>query len=800
MHDIQYAFRTFRRAPLATITIISTVALGLGIVAVVFSLLNVTLFRIDEVRDPDELFGVERARHPGSEEQIPITHAQYEAFRRETAVFSDSFVMSRGARARIDGRQRTCTLVSGNFFQVLGITAAMGRTLGSADDERGSGRQVIVLSHGGWERWFDRDPAVVGQTVRINGFMYEIVGVTPNGFRGLSIGSPDFWAPVAMARHFLPATRGKADDLPISIVGRLRPEFSVEAAAAALTVWAAGLPDGERAGIRTGGIRLEPRRGTAGDDPLEVLLFFAPIFFAFGLILLIGCANVANLLLARGMARQREIGIRLSLGASRRRIVRQLLTEGLLMSLAAAALGLVISRLALDLTIYAATTAMSPEMAESVNLSSVPVDWRVVLFLIAGAVTATALFGLAPALRITRLELVRTMRGEITKDARPSRARHRLIGAQVCASTLLLICAAIFLRSTILSAVVDLGVRTTDTLSIELPNEPLRAVVVETVKADSLVAAIGASQPAALGMPIPAHAKAGTADASRLAVGSRFASFEFFAVAGIGLVHGRSFLPTEGTMDDAVAIVSESAARALWPGAPALGRVMHVELEPPGGSRAFRVVGVVRDVRGFRFNKHPPEVVYLPASLDTPGTALTLQVHGDPDQARVALFKRLAPVEPALDEIATLRAAAGLEAYLLGLAFWVSVVLGGLALLLTVSGLFSVLSYAVEQRAREIGVRMALGAPAGSITRLVRSQLMRPAGVGLGLGTALASALAALLLATRFASEVTDVVTVLDPLAYAGSLTCIIAACFLAAWIPARRAARIDPIETLRRD
>ena len=261
----------------------------------------------------------------------------------------------------------------------------------------------------------------------------------PEDFRGLDVVTPDYWAPLALAGQFRRAQAGREDEIPVEVVGRLKPGMSPQAATAGLTVWTIGRADPATARGRTASARLTPSQGTYSADVFQALKVFAPMFFAFGLILLIGCANVANLLLARGVSRQKEMGIRLSLGASRRRIIRQLLTESLLLALASAAAGFAVSRLMLAAAFYAVNTTMPPEIAEQVTLAAPPADWRVLLFLLSGALVSTIVFGLTPALQATRLELVRTMRGELTRDARPGRARHALIAAQVGASALLLI-------------------------------------------------------------------------------------------------------------------------------------------------------------------------------------------------------------------------------------------------------------------------------------------------------------------------------------------------------------------------
>jgi predicted permease len=815
--DILYAFRTFRRAPLAALTIVATIALGLGLVAAVFTWYSLIFLRVDAVQNPGELFAVERPTRPGADSWIPFTRAEYEALRRETSVFVDVVAMVRSVETRVEGRPVSSTLVTGNFFQVLGVHAALGRTLTPGDDEPSAARP-IVFSHRSWIRSFAGDPAVIGRSVPVNGVPCVVVGVMPEEFRGLGVSPPDYWAPLALAGEFRPTYAGRGDAMPVDdVVGRLKPGVSSAQAAAGLSVWASGRPHPKAAGDRPVFITLEPRQGTASADWIEVLALSAPIFFTFGLILMIGWANVANLLLARAVSRQREIGIRLSLGASRRRIIRQLLTESLILALASAACGFVVSRIFLEGASYAATTTMPGEVAEQVNFGVPSADWRVLVFLIAGAIVSTASFGLVPALQATRVELVRAVRGEVTRDARPGRARHALIAVQVGASALLLICAAVFLRSAFAAALVDPGFRTSDTVTVPIANEPRRAAIVREVTAHPAVVAVAAVSPDALAELSVAEVTANKqaddpAETRRLVpIDYKFVSPEYFQVLDIDLVRGRGFTDAERTADAGVTVVSTTAARRLWPDGDAVGQVVRIQAshpaDPPrpGASppppRAYTVVGVARDVNGGpAFQALSFSGMYLPSDLQSPGTSLMLQVRGDPGQVRLALLDRLIRVDPALDhEIQTMRTVAGMAAYILRTAFWVTLVLGGLALALTVSGLFSVLSYLVEQRAKEIGVRMALGATTKNIAVLVLSQSVRPVGFGLLAGGGLAAGLAIVLISTT-ASEINNTIRVLDPLAYAASLLVIITTCALAASVPALRAARLNPIVTLRQD
>ena len=805
VQDLFYAFRTFRRAPLVALTIVSTVSLGLGLVAVVFTFLNMLLFRVDaSVPRLHEMFAVEmpRAADGGL---VRFTRADYDALRGQTRVFTGVYAERPEIDTRIEGRMMSGSLVTGNFFQVLGVDAVMGRTLTPADDERFAGRPVIVLSHRGWNRRLARDPNVLGRSLLINGFPYEIVGVMPEEFRGLAVSAPDYWAPLAMLGQYRQIHHGRSEDtVGVDIIGRLEPGLSRETALAGLAVWNSGRATSATDRARSQ-ILLLPRRGTV-PQPIEVWAVTAPLFFAFGLILMIGCANVANLLLARAVARQKELGIRLSLGASRGRIVRQLLTESLLLSLVAAAGGYLVSRLVLGTIVYAVTSTMAADLGD-INLSMPAGDWRVAAFLALGAVAATGVFALGPALQAARVEPVRIIRGEVIRDARPGRARSILIGLQVSASALLLIAAGVFLRSAFASATVDPGLRTSDTVIVQIVNEPARAAMVQAVTTDPLVERVAASWP---GLMAPPRAALAETNGRKSTTTFRSVSPEYFGVLDIPIVRGRGFTSTELSADAGVVVVTERTARELWPNAEAVGQALHLGPDPNAerrradepvlAARSFAVIGILRDIPGFRLAESEQPGVYLPTSAATATTSLVVRAHGDPDVLRQQLLDRLTRIDPNMGDIVTMRTMARMETYFLQMAFWTTLVLGGLALALTLSGLFSVLSYLVEQRTREIGIRMALGATTQSVARLVLSQSIRPVGAGLLIGGSMAAGLALLLTKALGASSVTEIVHVFDPVAYVVSLLCIVLACALAASIPARRAAHVDPSTTLRQD
>jgi predicted permease len=720
-------------------------------------------------------------------------------------VFANAFAATPDVDAWIEGVRREGPLVSGNFFEVLGVEAAHGRRLTPSDDRPGR-PPVLVLSHRSWSRQFNGDPGIVNRTIRVNGTSFQVVGVMPEDFRGLDVAAPDYWAPLALLPHFRPGVPDAAATAGVHVIGRLAPGVSQAQAIARLAVWDGQqtLPSRGAGDVAVPPLTLEPKQGRARLS-MDTLALFMPLFFAFGLILLIGCANVANLLLARSVARQREIGIRLAIGASRQRIVGQLLLESLLPALVAAALAFALSRLLLHAAAYAVVTTLPPGMS-NLRFTVPDADWRVALFLLAGACASTLFFALAPALQVTRVELVRAIRGEVVRDARPGRSRNALVVMQVTGAVLLLVCAAIFLRSSWAAATLDPGIRIDGIVTIDVLDETRRAAALDVVRTEPSVTAIAAASPGVLG------GRPGTVEAAsvRFATTYQFVSQGYFDLLGVALVSGRGFTGREQSADAGVAAVSASAAARLWPGRDPLGQTLRLEpraVQRPGETgalapvaRRYTVVGVVRDIAGFRRGgaRRAGAGVFLPVSPDAAGTSLIVATRGPSEAARQSLVNRMARIDPNLGDVETLRTYARIEAYLLAVPFWLTLLLGALALVLTLSGLFSVLSYLVEQRTKEFGVRMALGATRGDVVALVLSQVVRPVGAGLLLGGTLTAALAGALLATPAAAAIGDSVHLFDPIAYAGTLLCVVGACAASALVPAWRAGRVAPVAAMR--
>jgi predicted permease len=799
--DVRYAFRSFRRAPTFAVTVIGTIALGLGLNAAFFTLFDAYVLRPVAVRDPYSLYAftwVDGARRYHS-----FTWPEYQQFRGDNQVFSEVFAGRKQLIARIDGHPAYGELVTGNYFRMLGIEALLGRTL-SDDDASTPGREaVVVLSHAFWRHHFGADPLIVGKQILIRGYPCEVIGVLRDGFAGLDVLPHDFWAPLTLSPQLEDGADLFGPNHPnrLDIVGRLKPGVTRTSAQTLLTVWAQRTTAGRRDDERASGVLLESRATSIALSPL-MLLLFAPIVVAFALVMVIACANVANMMLARGLARQREIGIRLSLGAARSRVVRQLLTESALLALPAAAAGFVISQVTVELSVRALFATMPAEYAEYIRFVPLLSDVRVVAFMLAAAAGSAVLFGLAPALEATRPGLVQVARGDFLYNVRPARPRNVLVVIQITASVCLLICAGFLLRGSNRLRDIDSGLRTRDVIELYV-RERTRARVLPELGSMPVVRGIGAVSSVPLDATAPRIPVTTSAAAVPISVAYRFASPEFFTVFDIPLRAGRHFTPAESVSGGAVAIVSQTAARRLWPNGEAIGESLQMAADPrmPGGTKIRRysrveVVGVAGDIAtGYGDSESDKTALYLPASSHDAGTVLVARVNGDTETARRAIDAALTAVDPgAVEHIHKMQELVVGRVYPLRVAYWLSGMIGGLALILTISGIYGLLSCVVAERGKEMGIRMALGATTSAVTGLVLKQSLRLAAVGSAIGAVMAVG-ASRVLASRLV-----MMNTFDAGAYAWGVLLVLSACLAAAYVPARRATRIDPVGSLRHD
>jgi predicted permease len=652
-----------------------------------------------------------------------------------------------------------------------------------------------VLSDLAWRGKYAANPRILGKNIEVLGATYEVVGIARPEFTGLAQVPPDFWIPLI--------TTGPSALEIGRMVGRLKPGMSPEQAQAALAVWArratADLPESER----STGVYLRSAATSIHITEPGFLTSVAPIAIAFGLVLLIACANVANMMLARAMARQREIGVRLSLGAGRGRLVRQLLTESLLLSLPSAAAGILVSQAAIR-----ATPALLLRTAPSIwrqifRLVPLETDVRVFLFVFAAAVVSTLLFGLAPAIQATRPGLMYATRGDFSADVRPSRLRSALVAGQITVCVLLLICSGILLRTGLKLQASDVRMTTDGVVDIQF-DDHISAKLADRLQQKPGVDSIAAAWRPPLTGSLRTIPVLLDVHAALRRVGYNFVAPEYFNVFRVPVLRGRNFTPEESASEAPVAIVSEATATRLWPGENPLGQTLRLEPNPKADSwnklpafRAARVIGVAGDViSGVLGDGVDATCVYFPTGPQGPKNfSLLVRVKTDPDVARRALDADIAGIaNSGVSVVVPMSEVLAAQIYPFRASSWIAMALGGLALALSLSGIYGVLSYLVSQRTKEIGIRIALGASTASVVRIVLSQSMKLAFFGIAIGAGLA-----LVLSTLFASQLQNVNT-FDLPAYFGSIAIALIAALAAAYVPSRRAASVDPMTALRCD
>lgn len=795
--DVRFACRIFKRSPTVALTVIGTLAVALGLNATAYSFFNAYVVKPAAVRDPGSLYVASWESRGGFLHQFSWLEA--EAFGRDmTAVFPETYVSMPQIATRINGRPAMGEFVTGNYFSLLGVPAFRGRMLQPSDSAVPGREPVIVLSHAAWMRHFGGDPAAVGRRLQIRGVYVDVVGIAPEGFVGMDLLPRDFWAPLTLLPAFEePDLFGPDQPRRLAVIGRLSDTHTEAAARAAILDWAqrttAANPPETQATVAV----LQPA-ATPIALSLSVLLAFAPLLVAFGLVLLTAAANLAGLMLSRATVRQREIAIRLSLGASRGRIVRQLFVESLLLALVASFAGFVLGRIVLDAGIRAVFATLPPVFSEYIRLLPVAPDARVLAALVAVGAGAAVLFGAIPALHATR-HAGRIAAHGATPDGRTSRLRDGLVVAQITASALLVVTCGVLLRGSVAMAARDLGVTTRDVIEMRTRNRS-NEVALATLRAHPLVETVAAASTStfAAGRLVIASAADARA-AAPVRMPQKLVSPGFFEVYEIPLVSGRTFTEAEASGRAPVVILSQQAAATLWPGQNAVGRLVRLapdtrvpgDVPPP--APMVEVVGVARTVFS-SLGEAMHATIYSPMPIA--GTNLNMLIKtrgGNVAAATRQIDADVTAVAPGVVE--QVIAAEDLNRgrlYPFQAMSWTAGIIGSIALVLTISGIYGVLSYAVARRTKEIGIRIALGESAAGVVGLILRQSMRLCAIGLTIGLGLALAASAALSSTLV------IINVFDPAAFSAGILIVVGACLAAAFFPARRASRVEPLVALR--
>jgi predicted permease len=844
--DLRFGIRLLLKHRGFTAVAVLSLALGVGANTAIFSLINTALLKTLPVKDPQQLvfFMVARPQGTGTGFSYPLL----EQFNRNNHSFTGIIAANTAGQMRLTepgaGGQLELVQagrVSGNFFSVLGVGAVAGRTLTEDDDQPTGAQPVAVISYNFWKRRFGLDPGVVGRKVRLDDFPFTIVGVAPPGFFGFEVGSsPDLWWPIRMTPQVIPGNQSLNDSGHrwLYLMARLKPDVTVEQAQAEMNAvfrqqlnevtpeQLASLTPAQQGNHFAQNIKLVA--GGTGftwlreriKQPLLILLTVV------GLVLLIACANVANLLLARAAARRKEIAVRLALGAGRFRLIRQLLTESLLLAALSGALGLLLAQLGARLLL----AYLPQEQTATFDLAP---DAAVLAFTLAVSLLTSLLFGLAPALGATRLDLTSSLKDAVGGGAGRSRLTpHKLlIVTQVALSLFLLVGSGLFVRSLRNLKNLDAGFDRENVVLFSL-NTPSSYTLAQRVKLyqqalERLEALPGADAASLASFSLLSGSGMNSniliegyanrpdedKDCHRLWVGPKY-----FATMGMALLQGRDFGPQElqpqsGLSADQptpslapqpsttpgaplAAVINQTMARYFFGDESPLGRRFRQQRGPLKGL-PIEVIGVIKDAKYYNLREHTPPTYYLSffqRPREGEARIMLLRSFADPASTTTAIQRTLRELDPQV-QVVNLRTMNEVvdrslmqERFVAQLGSFFSL----FALLLASVGLYGVMSYATARRTREIGIRMALGARAVDVIRLVLRETMLLVGFGIviGLGAAIA--------ATRLVASLLFGLSPTDPLTIALAVLLMLMVAALAAYLPARRAARVDPMEALR--
>ncbi len=830
--DMRYGLRMLLKTPGFTLAAALSLALGIGANTAIFSLIDAVLLKSLPVREPEKLVLFGKGERGGATDHFPdrswdlFSYPFYREMRRRNEVFSEvgaTLSMSWSVHGAVNTNGASGEMVridvqpvSGAYFSMLGVRAGLGRVITDADDQVAGQHPVAVVSHAWWESQLGADPAAVGKTVTIDKVAYTIIGVAPKEFFGTTVGqAPDLWIPLAMETQ-LPPGHWKGRENPewqsLHLIARLKNGVSAEQASAAVNLlFKQSLQ--ERAGaqastermqdIQRAYIELTPTgRGLSrlrGEFSLSLQILMAVV----GVVLLIACANVANLLLARAAARQKEFAVRLALGAGRTRLIRQSLTESMLLAGLSAAAGILLAWRLSHLLVLMASTGSEP-----LPLDVTP-NARILGFTLLASLLSALVFGTAPALRAARIEPNSSLKGGKGAAQLTSRSRFgkALVVAQVALSLLLLVGAGLFVRTLINLQNLPSGFNQqnvmlfyVDTTTTGYKGDQLSAMLREVEERVKAAPGVQAASFSAYFFNQGAWTSdvftrdQNLPDGQSLFVSNKFVGQDYFTTMGIPLLQGRVFGQQDTDKSQQVAVISETMARRFFPNSSPLGKRFG---RGPENSGQFEIIGVVKDAKDISLTEEWRPIAYYPYSQGSePMSNLVVRYSGAPEavalQARQAIreVNRNLPIDGVVSLSEHISRSLAQQRLVARLA----TLFGLLALSLACVGLYGVLSYAVARRTNEIGVRMALGAQRGDVIWLVLREALALAVAGVVIG------LLASLAATQTASTLLFGLKPNDPLTIAAATLLLLVVAALAGYLPARRAARVDPMAALREE
>ncbi len=812
--DIRYGVRMFTKNPGVTLVAVITLALGIGANTAIFSGVNAFLMRPLPVSNSHELVRpMEIAEDRGLSDEM--SYPDFLDYRNQATSFA-GLTAEDMIQVAINSENQNDVIwgqvVSASYFDVMQVKPIMGRTFLPDEDKTAGGNPVVVLGNSFWQRRMASDPNIVGKKVQLNNRAYEVIGVSPEYFHGSKFAlSMDFWVPISMAEELRrnPGVLVERGSHWMNVIGRLKPGVSMDQASAEMSAIATRLnqtyPD-----YRANNTQAKVLGEVEGrfEDMGGVFKSAGAIAMAIvGLILLIACANVANLMLARAAARRKEIGIRLALGANRARLIRQLLTESLLLSLLGGALGLLLAFWVSDLM-----EGFIPVLEYNFVKDFFALDSRALVFTLIISLATGLVFGLAPAWQSSNPDVVPVLKGDPEAALRGKRRafglRNVLVVAQVALSLVVLVCGGLFIKSFRKAQTMDPGFDNPNGLIVSLSpqlvgydEEQARNFYKQIVERVSHVPGIEA---ASLARTLPLGDSSNSngpilKEGETLARGSagrnimtNVISPGFFKTMQIPILEGRDFDDRDQQKTQRVVIVNQRMAQTLWPGESAVGKRIFIGAE---SRDALEVVGVVKTGKYRALAEDPKPFFYYPTSQRRPSTMLlVMRSSVDPRslvsavRSEVQALDRRVPVSgvKTMDEHKTYALWAPNMAASFSLAF------GVVAMLLSAVGLYSVMAYVVSQRTREVGIRMALGANRADVLKMITRQGMRLAAVGVGIGLLLSLALAQVLSSLLIGVSGYDVSTfILVPTLLAG-------VALVACYLPARRATKVDPLVALR--